>query len=887
MQEKSKRIKIYCSKKLLTFFSLLIITPFIIASSSCEKMISQRAADLFQDGRLPKDLVRIQSQVLGFSLKEKEAIIERVKADQKRTDLIKVAVIDSGVDLTHRDLQRFLDYQVVDGKITGVGHDFMTDRPFGSNVFFDATLFAFGSRGIQNGRIVEKNEASLRMISELNQRFREYIIAGIQNDPNLSKSLFRHLKAEGFTIFGFNEIVQRSGSYLRNYNEVKEKNQIINESNLSEQKNPRFIDSVDPKNGTWSEMKLVNDSSYDSHRPSALSNFTSLEHADLFIKLVQETFEKMETEFQYNKNVELVKQLIAAQKGLDINDESVEKTAIEKLKSATEFILFGSDVYNPIYQIEKTFRKYSKFKNLSFKDAIKVFISDIKSYREQIEQGKDLPKDTIKYLKNYEGNLVKLENILNELAVVSQDPIQLGELKSKLRRETYRTRHPYISKETNDNVHATHVSATIAKQLPDQIRIIPIRVTTQSISLPEEVKNKLAHEMVNEFIGWTKNPFYEELKREILSEYEEYGLKKMTDEVILKTLKKQLVESSLNTVFIKQLFQSITKVGELGAHLANVSLGMAYEKSFQKDNSEKSFVEDLFSEFVRYHTGELLRDKAPNTLFFVATGNEKAWIDGITRVAFPVGIRSPRMDLLTRRMNIPNAPNNLVENLIPVISVNSKGYLTSFANQLINMTKNVLGSTGEEILASTPRSSKNATEKLVTKLLSPSLLWLSSVNLAMSDINLKKVYSGEIGFEELESQSQRVASDIPLKLKETYRDLLHLKSPIDRQELSGTSMATPSATGRSAAIIAEVLKKNGQNTEALFKDLRLSMPKITEAIFEKAVEPPYQLVTKIGILTDGLKKWSQPKEVKEVKSTLNRILNSKTKALSVCSKIFN
>jgi hypothetical protein len=318
---------------------------------------------------------------------------------------------------------------------------------------------------------------------------------------------------------------------------------------------------------------------------------------------------------------------------------------------------------------------------------------------------------------------------------------------------------------------------------------------------------------------------------------------------------------------------------------------MAYEKSFQKDNSEKSFVEDLFSEFVRYRTGELLRDKAPNTLFFVATGNEKAWIDGITRVAFPVGIRSPRMDLLTKRMNIPNAPNNLVENLIPVVSVNSKGYLTSFANQLINLTQNGLGSTGEEILASTPKSSKNATEKLVTKLLSPALLWLSSVNMAIDDINFKKVDAGEVTFEELEKQNQsqslRVAGDILMKLKETYRDLLHLKSPIDRQELSGTSRATPSATGRSASIIAEVLKKNGQSTEVLFKDARLTMPKVTEIIFEKAVEPPYQLVTKIEILTEGLKKWSQPKEVKEVNNTLRRILNSNTKTASECSLIFN
>ena len=859
-------------KTIAGILSLIVTLPFIIGAASCESMTSQNPKELFEDGKLPKDLIRIQSQVLGLSLKEKEAIIERVKADEKRTDLIKVAVIDSGVDLIHPDLQPYLDYKIVDGKIIGVGYDFMTGQPFGSNVFFDASLFSYGSGGIRKGKIVNKNENPLRLIKETNTRFRELIISGIQSDPVLSKSFFRYLTAESFTIFGMESILQNMGQTLREFEKAKAKGKLENEQTILDPDKKYLAEALDPKRGAWSQMRLI-DSQIDIHLPQALGSFERLESADLFLNLVKKSYETVDAEFNYRRNYQQLKQFIAVNQGIDINDPELDKSVTDKLMKSTEFILYGADIYNPLIKLEKIFKEVDKYKELNLTDSITLFLNDMKSYKEKVKNMSNLTKEEIKYLKSYDTNLSNIESILNELIRLAHDPKLLAEFKSNLRREVYRTNHPYIDQRTNSNIHATHVSSTIIRQLLSLIRIIPIRVTTQSIALQKDISSKLADEMLAEYTEWSKNSFYGPLKELILAEY---GLSKMDESDLKNELKKQLEMESMNTVFIKQLFEAIQKVGELGAQLANVSLGMAYEKSYKDNNKKGSLVQDLFSEFVRYKTGELLRDKAPKTLFFVATGNEKAWIDGVTRVAFPVGIRSPRMQALTKKLNIPDVPNNLVENLIPVISVNEKGFLTEFANQFIVPNEKAIGSTGEEIMASTPKSSKAGTESIVNKLFAPTVAWLAQLNVTLINEGRKRLDSGEISYDEweIESQSQKVSSGLVRKLKDLMVETLHLKNPINRQKLSGTSMATPSATGKTAVLISEMLKNLNAKSSDLFNHTQLKMSDIVKSVYAHAVEPPYKLLTQVKVYTSGLKLWPRSKGEKATVDELKAMLKS-------------
>jgi hypothetical protein len=348
----------------------------------------------------------------------------------------------------------------------------------------------------------------------------------------------------------------------------------------------------------------------------------------------------------------------------------------------------------------------------------------------------------------------------------------------------------------------------------------------------------------------------------------------MTSKRIEDNISEYLKTRALNTVFIEQLFTSIVKVGELGAHFANVSLGVAFEKSYMKDQREMSAAEDVFTEFVRFKVGELLRDKAPKTIFLVATGNEGAWIDGISRVAFPVGIRSPRLEVIAKENHLAETPNNLVENLIPVVSVSSEGTLTQFANQFVIPKEEALGSTGEEILAPTPSRSNKGTSEILGKLYGSTFTWMSRmVHLVLSDSITDLKGPGKTREErESEFTNTEMLRNLFQELKNLELDMLHLGYPVDRQALSGTSMATPSATGKSAELVIGMMDKMGANSTDLFAKPGLLMNEVMREIFTIAKDPKFRFLTKIKIYTEGLKKWPQSQAARDLKKSLNRDL---------------
>jgi hypothetical protein len=145
---------------------LLVVFGLLFLSTGCRKMASQNPADSFEDGRFPRQLENLRSQIRELTVREREEILKRLELDKNNPQIIKVAVIDSGVNIAHPDLQAQLDYRVVDGRIVGAGFDVMGRAASGTHVYVDPTIFAFVSEGVRKGKIYGTNQSPLDFLKK-------------------------------------------------------------------------------------------------------------------------------------------------------------------------------------------------------------------------------------------------------------------------------------------------------------------------------------------------------------------------------------------------------------------------------------------------------------------------------------------------------------------------------------------------------------------------------------------------------------------------------------------------------------------------------------------------------------------------------------------------
>lgn len=603
----------------------IAITALALLISACDPLISQNPKDTFWAKKFPKQLEWIRSQMREIPSAKQEKIVERVQRDAQRTDLLKVAVIDSGVDIAHTDLLNQIDYKIENNRIVGAGHDIMGEGRFGSHVLVDPLLFAFGAEGLRDGRIFNPPESPLKILEQMNNRFRDVIMTGIKEDPTLKGSLFSKLTRDSFTLMGFEYLRQNPEESLTSYEEHKTKGDLISATTQATGQGKVRIQDLQNK---WTFM------TEDQH-PEALRDMERLEHGDRFIKLIMKAYETIDTEMDFTKNL---KTMVAFKNTLERKSDLTEDNDRfpDDLKKATEFVVLGADIYDPIRSLERIFKEHDQYKDLPFADAFRKFHKTSSDKIAALLLKPDLAKEHRKTLHKNKVQMELLGNLVENLISLEKDPVAYNKMRSDLRRFVYRTKHPYIAKESNENIHGTHVSGVIAKQHPN-IRIVPIRVTTQTVVVSKERQKEVIDKLLADFDGFMKSPYFEPLKTEISREYS--GLK-ISNDSIISGVKKYLNRNSLNAVFIQDVVNAVEAAGKDQVKLANVSLGTTFEKNHSLDQKKASMIEDVFSEFARYKIGQTIQSKAPGTLFMIATGNDGGWIDGISKSAFPVGITS-------------------------------------------------------------------------------------------------------------------------------------------------------------------------------------------------------------------------------------------------------
>lgn len=830
--------------------------------TACDPLMSQNPADSFLDKKFPKQLEWMRSQLREISLRDQEVIVHRAEADQNRKDLLKVAVIDSGVDIAHPDLLGQINFRVHDHKIVGAGYDVMSGGAFGSHVLIDPSLFAFGAKGLRDGKIVDSVESPLALLQSINNRFRDLVMAGIAADPLLRESLFSQLQRDSFTVLGLADIRTEESDYKNQYQEMKDAGHLVSKESLQKPiSKDRVLVSRLVSEG-WTEMGK-------KQIPEALEFISSVEHGDLFIQAVSSAYKALDKEFNFSKRLENYNVFTKTMMQKDPTDElsRVPKSLLEDML----FVVKGVDAYDPISNLEQVFRARASYRGLTFEQAFEKYFNDRTQKLEAYIADTKVKPELRKYFVKHKAELGRLKSMINNLVALKNNPEEYQKMRSQIRRLVYRTRHPYLAKETLDNSHATHVAGTIALQNP-LIRIEPIRVNTQTVAISKERQKELINDILNRFTDYKTTPFYEPLKSVISKEY---GGLRISEGSIDAKIKKYLEKNPLNALFILDVLKAVEHAGAEKIKLANVSLGTMFKKNFKLDQKEASFVEDLFSEFARYQIGKTIQEKAPGTLFVIATGNDGAWVDGVAKTAFPVSITSSRLLRLSKEKGLVASPNNTTKNVLGVASVNPNGTFTEFTNLLIDPNIPQVFSTGEEIMSTVPGKSMDAANEVVGKMIRPFELVLLKMGIADS----QSVESQPMDDRMEASKESLFYSDVSMEIEKSLTTLVHAELPVVRARMSGTSMATPTVTGVIANYLIEKMKREGVLGADIYNHPQFSPEKIVQEIMTIAKINEISPMITVRMLVDGIKTWKASKSEALQKQKVARILSPRCEAL--------
>ncbi len=846
--------------------TLSIAISIGFTQSGCKVLLSQNPRDSFADGKMPRQLSLIANQEREASLKLREEIIQRVKRDKLNPNLIEVAVIDSGLDIWHEDLRDQLAYDIKDDKIVGVGKDIMAKDAVPSYVMVDPTLFAFGAEAVKDGLIVKAPESPLAEMKKINDRFTQILLEEIKNNPEIIKSLFARLQPGTFTIFGMSKLLKSWNEYdsLSDYKKNKEK---FPERYVDV--NTKYLGDKDAVTDLFvDEAQKGWNLNQEENIPFALDNATRIVGFDHFHAAITRAFEKINAEMNFQRHVQQVKDYLTvhlpdkngrADKG-DIDD------AFEKLSLETgAYLLLGYKAYDPLEKIRAIVAKIRKNPTMTTKEAI----ADLPTVINETIQGLDklIGEEEKKEIPAVRRAFDTLLQAVSQMSILTENTVEGDKARSAFRRYAIRNHHPYIASETLSNQHHTHVASIIAKQNPN-IRIYPIKVVTQTVASPVEQK-EIFETTIGELSSWLQMPL---IKKLIAQVEKEYGVKQLSEEQIKRAIYDYLKANGLNVLFVHQVLEAIKTVGQRKIKLANVSLGTLFEKEHAKSKTMESIAEDLFAEFVRYQIGETIEKHAPKSVFFVATGNEKAWVDGVSRSAFPVGITSLRLKQISEREKLSPAPNNRVRNVVAVGSVNpNQGTMTSFSNLLIDPYIPQIFSTGEEIMGAIPSRAGGIQSKVADETLKPALKALRSFDQAVDNWKENKgQVKSDPKFHDL------IINLLQLKLMGSFVSLEYptfLKSQFvaNRQELSGTSMATPSAIGQTADEENKLQIKLGVKTEEVYDHPEFAHEKLILRLFAATQKSDMSQTFDIRMLIKELETWQPSKGEEKLKKFVGEV----------------
>lgn len=803
---------------------IMFASGFFLAAKC--KMGPQNPADIFLSGELPEALESVANP---------KPSVERwrqwLDAQATPEEYLRVAVIDNGVDYLHRDLFEQIAFQSDEaGDVIGVGKDVVGGDAWPHPTIIDPLIFAFGSKGIEKGKISEPLHDPLGLLDEFMGKFAEEFFPRLRVQEFYGDGLFKKLNENNFNLIGAYYLLQIKNFDKEGYEKQKEAGSLIT-----------------------SELKKSSDSSaaklwrYYTKQTWILGNQTGLPwfiernlwsfaRADEFSVFLDEFFQSFDKKHGFTEEFVPLFDYAELQ-------ELTREDAVNKLHQAWYQRKFGyndhalglahhaldlcqrmSDEDFEVLRDDSIGRKEKKavVKRLIAEEIkfAKAFDDVLKnSYELKFEDRKEA-RARIALLENYQTDIHKLaesdEWRLFECRTENYLKI-LPELQSFSR--TYRS---FLQEnDLAQPVHGTHVSGIVAAQDPG-LRIVPVRVITQGMKGTSEQVHAIRLRFLRQWQSWMKQddvyPAVYHLMKKDLGFPEDITAVEI-DEAI-ETMQYRLSKIAVDDIearpldyqFVDEVVEAIRYVGREQIPIANISLGTEFESvptSFDEEDVERNLkvaFDYLKFEYFKYRVAKTVVEEAPNTLFVIAAGNSGKWVDSKARSALPCDVSSEFL------RDSPAAPNNRLTNVLCVGSLTPKGRISSFSNLVLTNLPFVF-SRGEAWQASITNGSCQGSDQKLASIYGETPDYPNSFSESLSNELIEKL-SGSVPEDVIEKND--ALRDINLRLS-GFLPVYHsafskVNCARDEQPsayLSGTSMASPAVAGQLGARLRREMVANG------------------------------------------------------------------------------
>ena len=849
-------------------FLFLIATSLLFGGSACEtEHYKQKAQDIFADGQIPS----LFRQLSNPSVDESQ--IHRTTEAK-----LKVAVIDNGVDYTHPDLINHIHFdRDSSGKISGAGLDLWALDSWASPNTIRPDVFAFGAKGVRNGKIVGAVDDPLLLLNKLNDQFLDVFFKNLNSNSDLKKSLFNKISRNNFTVFGAMKLI---GSYLNGVSPF-----MTSLSGFSHSSAEKFSSSM-----AFDELSQFDWLIKDDGTPSFSDHLSKFQYSGLFMQILNQSLDEFDgaTQFtsllrNYAADLRMIENPGLTSRpyiNFQLRHSLINSSEVGNLANTFNGLHHKNQKYMnggiqrsiSYYCAQLSEIEYAQFKKLSPQERLNRYLSFLEGgfqfshrfmeYRHH--KTKRHSKEEILLSRDHAQYI--LSNIRERFSGLSCNSVEMAQWdrQKDAYQQFYRDlNHPLYEGSSASRSHGTHVSGIITQQ-SKSVDIVPVKVITETPASEQDRDERITsltdpQGFFRQFRTWLLKPAVFKGLQALVGKHIDTAelpyqgtsvgrviyVSRFTS-LVYQGFLDEYNNQRLDHYFFEDIVSAIKYVGQQKIKVANISLGADFSKSVDgyETVSQSQELGKIFNylrfEFYKYQIAAAVQQYAPHTLFFVAAGNNGQWLDGNVRSGLPCDISSDYFAQYETEDSL--VLNNHIKNVVCVGSMSRRNELSSFTNIPISPVPYVI-SFGESIYSTIKTTDCSGPEQWFD------LNFGTSLNLPDDDKEFRNyVHSIE---KWKPSESERIEHDRLDSLWKKYRIFGHVASnsaQFSRTQtciggsqqsghMSGTSMASPTVAGYFARKIAEEMHLLNLNNDEIYAHPDFAPQKIVDRIL--AHSPTY------------------------------------------------